>query len=83
MMNCFAGDIITVAMGGNMKKERCIRALKEAYELRKPDNDLYITVMLALNTPVEPKGLTELAIMQFKAWRCGKCYDNARIESLF
>ena len=83
MMDCFAEEIIAVAMDDNMKKELCIRALKEAYELRKPADGLIITVMQVLNTSVEPTGLTELAIMQFKAWRCGKCYDNARIESLF
>ena len=38
IMDCFAGEIITVAMDDNMKKELCIRALKEAYELRKPDD---------------------------------------------
>ena len=27
-------------MDDNMKKELCIRALKEAYELRKPDDGL-------------------------------------------
>ena len=38
IMDYFAGEIITVAMDDNMKKELCIRALKEAYELRKPDD---------------------------------------------
>ena len=35
MMDCFIEEIIAVAMDDNMKKELCIRALKEAYELRK------------------------------------------------
>ena len=40
MMDCFAGEIIAVAMDDNMKKELCIRALKDAYELRKPADGL-------------------------------------------
>ena len=40
MMDYFAREIISVAMDDNMKNELCIRALKEAYELRKPDNGL-------------------------------------------
>ena len=39
-MDCFAGEIIAVEMDNNMKKERCIRALKDAYELRKPADRL-------------------------------------------
>ena len=40
MMDCFAGEIVAVAMDDNMKKELCIKALKEAYELRKPADGL-------------------------------------------
>ena len=39
-MDCFAGEIIAVEMDNNMKKELCIRARKEAYELRKPTDGL-------------------------------------------
>ena len=39
-MDCFAGEIIAVAMDNNMKKELCTKALKEAYELRKPADGL-------------------------------------------
>ena len=35
IMDCFGGEIIAFAMDDNMKKELCIKALKEAYELRK------------------------------------------------
>ena len=34
IIDCFAGEIIAVAMDNNMKKELCIRALKNVYELR-------------------------------------------------
>ena len=50
MMDCFAEEIIAVAMGDNMKKELCIRALKEAYELRKPTDGLIHPVMQYLST---------------------------------
>ena len=36
IMDCFGGEIIALAMDDNMKKELCIKALKAAYELRKP-----------------------------------------------
>lgn len=35
VMDCFGGEIISLAMGDNMKKELCIKAAKEAYKLRK------------------------------------------------
>lgn len=35
-MDCLGGEIIRLAMDGNMKKELCIKAAKEAYMLRKP-----------------------------------------------
>ena len=58
MMDCFAGEIIAVAMDDNMKKGLCIRALKVARELRKPADGLYISVMPALNTPVRRTNLS-------------------------
>ena len=39
-MDCFAGEIIVVGMDDNKKKERCIRPLKEIYELRMPADGL-------------------------------------------
>ena len=36
VMDCFGGEIISLTMDDNMKKELCIKAAKEAYKLRKP-----------------------------------------------
>lgn len=36
VMDCFGGEIISLAMDSNMKKELCIKAAKEAFMLRKP-----------------------------------------------
>lgn len=36
VMDCFGGEIISLAMDGNMKKELHIKAAKEGYMLRKP-----------------------------------------------
>ncbi|WP_276780344.1 hypothetical protein [Treponema succinifaciens] len=36
VMDCFGGEIISLAMDGNMKKELRIKAAKEGYMLRKP-----------------------------------------------
>jgi len=38
IMDCFGGEIIALAMDDDMKKELCIKALRDAYELRKPED---------------------------------------------
>ena len=84
MMDCFAGEIIAVAMDDNMKKELCIRALKKAYELRKPADCLIHHSDAGSQYTSEAYKL-ELArrhVMQSMS-SVGKCYDNARMESLF
>ena len=83
-MDCFAGEIIAVAMDDNMKKELCIRALKEAYELRKPADGLIHHSDAGSQYTSEAYKL-ELArrhVIQSMSG-VGKCYDNARMESFF
>lgn len=84
MMDCFAGEIIAVAMDDNMKKELCIKALKEAYELRKPADGLIHHSDAGSQYTSEAYKL-ELArrhaIQSMSG--VGKCYDNARMESFF
>ena len=67
-----------------MKKELCIKALKEAYELRKPgDGVIHHSDAGSQYTSTAYK--IELArhhaIQSMSA--VGKCYDNARMESFF
>lgn len=84
IMDCFAGEIIAVAMDDNMKKELCIGVLEDAYELRKPGDGLIhhsdpgsqytseaYRIALARRHAIQSMG------------GVGKCYDNARMESFF
>ena len=79
-----AGKIIALAMDDNMKKELCIKALKEAYTVRKPgDGVIHHSDAGSQYTSTAYK--IELArhhaIQSMSA--VGKCYDNARMESFF
>ena len=84
IMDCFAGEIITVAMDDNMKKELCIRALKEAYELRKPDDGLihHSDAGSQYTSEAYKSELARRHAIQSMSG-VGKCYDNARMESFF
>lgn len=84
IMDCFGGEIIALAMDDNMKKELCIKALKEAYTVRKPgDGVIHHSDAGSQYTSTAYK--IELArhhaIQSMSA--VGKCYDNARMESFF
>ena len=67
-----------------MKKELCIRALKEPYELRKPGNRIIYHSVQPLNTRA---GHTKSNLARRHAIQSmggvDKCYDNARMESFF
>ena len=75
---------MAVAMDNNMKKELCIKALKEAYELRKPADGLIHHSDAGSQYTSEAYKL-ELArrhaIQSMSG--VGKCYDNARMEYFF
>ncbi|WP_257225363.1 IS3 family transposase [Treponema parvum] len=84
MMDCFAGEIVAVAMDDNMKKELCIKALKEAYELRKPDDGLihHSDAGSQYTSEAYKSELARRHAIQSMSG-VGKCYDNARMESFF
>ena len=75
---------MAVAMDNNMKKELGIRALKDAYELRKPADGLIHHSDAGSQYTSEAYKL-ELArrhaIQSMSG--VGKCYDNARMEYFF
>ena len=84
VMDCFGGEIISLAMDGNMKKELCIRAAKEAHMLRKPklgfrfhsdagsqDTSLKYRAELGKMRAVQSMG------------DVGRCYDKCRMDSFF
>ena len=71
-------------MMAKIKKELCIKALKDAYELRKPADGLIHHSDAGSQYTSEAYKL-ELArrhaIQSMSG--VGKCYDNARMESFF
>lgn len=65
VMNCFGGEIISLVMDSNMKKELCIKAPKEACMLRKPKSSF----------------LTKMTMEEVKTevWRFVQYYNRIRI----
>ena len=84
VMDCFGGEIISLAMDDNMKKELCIKAAKEAYKLRKPKSGFLFhsdagSQYTSLKYKIE---LGKMHAVQSMS-DVGKCYDNCRMESFF
>lgn len=42
VFDCFGGEIISLSMANNMKKELCIQAIEEAYKSKMPGNGVII-----------------------------------------
>ena len=83
IMDCFGGEIIALAMDDNMKKELCIKALKEAYELREPGVGV-INHSDSGSQYTSKAYKIELARHHaLQSMMTGKCYNNARMESFF
>lgn len=84
IFDCFGGEIISLAMDTNMKKELCIKALEAAFELRKPKSG--VLVHSDAGSQYTSKAYRE-ALGKHHAVQSmsdvGKCYDNARMESFF
>lgn len=84
VMDCFGGEIISLAMDSNMKKELCIKAAKEAYMLRKPKSGFILhsdagSQYTSLKYKIELGKMHAIQSMS----DVGKCYDNCRMESFF
>jgi transposase InsO family protein len=84
VMDCYGGEIVSLAMDGNMKKELCIKATEDAYIARgKPagvinhsDGGSQYTSIKYKETITQYHGIQSMSDV-------GKCYDNARMESFF
>lgn len=84
VLDCFGGEIISVAMDSNMKKELCIKAMKDAFKTRRPAPGVICHSDAGSQ-------YTSLEYREFIAWKggiqsmsdVGKCYDNSRMESFF
>lgn len=84
VMDCFGGEIISLAMDNNMKKELCIKAAKEAYKFRKPKSGFLFhsdagSQYTSLKYKIELGKMHAIQSMS----DVGKCYDNCRMESFF
>ena len=84
IFDCFSGEIVSLAMDRNMKKELCISALEAAFKVRKPKTGVIVHSDAGSQyTSYDYKS----TIGKYKAIQSmsdvGKCYDNARMESFF
>lgn len=84
VMDCFGGEIISLAMDDNMKKELCISAAKDALKMRKPQSGLifHSDAGSQYTSDAYKKLLGKNRVIQSMS-DVGKCYDNARMESFF
>ena len=84
VFDCFGGEIISLAMDTNMKKELCISAVEAAFKLRNPCSGVLVhsdagsqytsdAYKLMLGKHHAVQSMSDV----------GKCYDNARMESFF
>lgn len=85
VLDCFNGEILSVAMDNNMKKELCIRTVKELESLYgkklvgaifHSDRGCQYTSGAFIET------LEEAGLIQSLSGT-GHCFDNARMESFF
>lgn len=84
IFDCFGGEIISLAMDTNMKKELCISALEAAFKLRKPKSGVIVHSDAGSQYTSEAykKAIGKHYAVQSMS-DVGKCYDNARMESFF
>jgi len=84
VLDCYRGEIVSLAMDTNMKKELCLKAISDAYKLRNPGDGVIIHSDAGSQyTSTKYKD----SIGDFYAIQSmsdvAKCYDNARMESWF
>ena len=83
ILDCFNGEILSLIMRDNMKKELCIDTLKAA-RLRYPINGATLhSDRGSQYTSKEFKSLLTSNNMQQSLSGVNHCYDNARMESFF
>ena len=85
VLDCFNGEILSVAMDNNMKKELCIRTVKELESLygKKLVGAIFHSDRGCQYTSgAFIKTLKEAGLIQSLSGT-GHCFDNARMESFF
>lgn len=84
VLDCFGGEIVSIAMENHMKKELCIQAIDAAYKSRTPGSGVLIhsDAGSQYTSDCFKKLLGSYRAIQSMS-DVGKCYDNARMESFF
>ena len=84
VLDCYRGEVVSLAMDTNMKKELCIKAISDAYELRNPGDGVIIhsDAGSQYTSRKYKKTLGGFHAVQSMS-DVAKCYDNARMESWF
>lgn len=86
VLDCYNGEILSVAMDHHMKKELCIRTVKELelqYGKKKLDGAIFHSDRGSQYTSEGfRKALREAGMVQSLSGT-GHCFDNARMESFF
>lgn len=86
VLDCYNGEILSIAMDNNMKKELCIRTVKELelqYGKRKLEGAIFHSDRGSQYTSEAFRStLREAGLIQSLSGT-GHCFDNARMESFF
>jgi len=82
MLDCFRSEIISLAMDTNIKKELCIKAISDAYTLRKPGDGVIIHSDAGSQYTSRKYKKTLGGFHAIQSMRdTAKCYYNAKMES--
>ena len=86
VFDCYNGEILSIAMDNNMKKELCIKTVKELelqYGKKKLSGAIFHSDRGSQYTSEAfKKALKEAGLIQSLSG-AGHCFDNARMESFF
>lgn len=86
VLDCYNGEILSIAMDSNMKKELCIRTVKELelqYGRKKLNGAIFHSDRGSQYTSEAFRETLRQAGLVQSLSGTGHCYDNARMESFF
>ena len=85
VLDCFNGEILSIAMDSNMKKELCVRTVKELKMQygKKLKGAIFHSDRGSQYTSEAFRNALKDAGLQQSLSGTGHCFDNARMESFF
>ena len=85
VLDCFNGEILSIAMDSNMKKELCVRTVKELMMQygKKLKGAIFHSDRGSQYTSEAFRNALKDAGLQQSLSGTGHCFDNARMESFF